>query len=422
MAVRLTGLWRNPDFLKLWAGQTVSAFGDQVSLLALPLTAVLVLGATPAQMGFLGAAETAPYLLVGLFAGVWVDRLRRRPIMIVADLGRAALLGSIPVSAAFDLLRVEQLYAVGFLVGVLNVFFAAANQATLPSVVEREQLVEGNSKFALSRSLARIAGPGATGGLVQLVTAPVVIVLDALSFVVSALCVAFIRRPEPGPPASAQHRGIWREIGEGLRLLGHPLRRAIAGSAGTFNCFATLLSTVYVLYVTRELGITPAALGLILTVGAPGALLGALLGGRALQRFGIGPVMLGGLLLAGASRLVIPLASGPAIAVVALLIAAQFLYGLGTTLYDVNSVSLQQAITPDRYLGRTRASMSVIVAGTMPIGALIGGALGQSIGLRFTLAVGAIGSLFAVAWIAFSPARALREAPQPSEQPALAVG
>ncbi|HUY99078.1 MAG TPA: MFS transporter [Thermomicrobiaceae bacterium] len=264
MRRRPGGLWRHPDFLKLWVGETVSLLGSQVTLLALPLTAVLTLHANAAQMGYLTAIQLAPSLLAGLFAGVWIDRVRRRPIMIAADLGRFALLLGIPLLAVAGRLGMAGLYPIAFLVGILTVCFDVAYQAFLPSLVGREQLVEGNARLEVSRSGALIAGPGLAGLLVGLVTAPFAIAADAASFLGSALFLLGIRTPEPVPVDHGTSRGTRREIAEGLGIvLGNPLLRAIAGSTGTSNLFSSAISAIVILYATRNLGIGPGLLGLI---------------------------------------------------------------------------------------------------------------------------------------------------------------
>ncbi|MDP9381925.1 MAG: MFS transporter [Chloroflexota bacterium] len=406
------GLWRHGDFLRLWLAQTVSVFGTQITLVALPLAAVLALDASAAQVGILGAAERAPFLLFGLFAGVWVDRLRRRPIMIWADIGRALVLGSIPVAAVLGLLCIEQLYLVGFLAGVLTVCFDVAYQSYLPALVEREQLVEGNSKLEVSNSIASIAGPGIAGVLVQILTAPIAILADSLSYLGSALLLGLIRKPEPAPAPRGEQR-IWGEIGEGLGIvLRSPLLRAIAGCTGTSNLFSTGLFTVLVLYATRELGIEPAGYGLILAAIGPGALLGALLAARSARRFGIGPTISWSLLLSGVGLPLIPLASGPPTITVPLLAFVMFLLGLGGPIYNVNQVSLRQAITPARLLGRMNATMRFLVWGTMPVGSLLGGFLAEAIGLRQTMSVMVMGMLLAPLWVLLSPVRVLREQPR----------
>lgn len=411
--IRFTGLWRHPEFLKLWTGQTISQFGTQVSQLAIPLTAVLVLNATPAQMGLLGAFEFAPFLILSLFAGVWVDRLRRRPILIVADIGRTVFLASIPVAALLHMVSVEQLYVVALLTGVLTVFFDVAYQAYLPVLVSREHLVEGNSKLEVSRSVAQIAGPGLAGALVQLVTAPVAIVLDAVSYVASVISLLFIKVPEP-EPLHPKDQPIWAELREGLSVvLGNPLLRSIAGCTATSNLFGNAMQAVYVLYITRELGLPPAVIGLIFAVSGPGALLGSLLAGPIARRFGLGRTIVGSIVVGGIANLLVPLAGGPPVLAAGMLMVAQFFVGVGGPIYNINQVSLRQAITPDRLQGRMNASMRFIVWGTIPIGALLGGALGQIFGLWPTIAAMVLADLLAPLWIVFSPVRQLEAQPAP---------
>jgi len=414
MRLRFAGLWRHTDFVKLWVGQSISLLGSQITFLALPLTAVLVLDATPAQMGFLTAAEAIPSLLVGLFVGVWVDHYRRRPILIAADLGRAALLIVIPIAAILGVLRIEHLYIVAFLVGALELVFDVAHRSFLPSLVKREQLVEGNSKLEMSRSVAMIIGPGVAGGLVQLVTAPIAIAVNAISFLISALFLGWIRTPELAPKPSDQQQNIWGEIGEGLKLVSNNrLLRAIAGCIGTLGLFNSVLEAVLVLYVTRELGIGPGLLGLAFASGSVGFLLGALLPGWATRRFGLGPGIIGGLLLVGLSDLLIPLLDGSMAVVVILMVlmVAQFFFGLGFVIFNTGQVSLRQAITPDHLQGRMNAVMSFIGWGVVPLGGLLGGGLGEMIGLRPTLLLAALGEILAVLWLLLSPMRSLPEPP-----------
>jgi MFS family permease len=414
MRLRFAGLWRHADFVKLWTGQTISLIGSQITFLALPLTAVLVLDATPAQMGFLTAAEGIPSLLVGLFVGVWVDRYHRRPILIAADLGRAALLLVIPVAAILGVLRIEYLYIVAFLVGTLELVFDVAQRSFLPSLVKREQLVEGNSKLEMSRSVAMILGPGVAGGLVQLVTAPIAMAFDAISFLLSALFLGGIRTPEPAPRPSDQRESICEEMGEGLRLVsGDKLLRAVAGCIGTVGLFNSVLEAVLILYVTRELGIGPGLLGLAFAGGSVGFLLGTLLPGWVTRRFGLGPGIIGGLLLVGLSDLLIPLAGGSVVVLVIMMVlmTAQFFFGLGFVIFNTGQVSLRQALTPDHLQGRMNAVISFIGWGVVPLGGLLGGGLGETIGLRSTLLLAALGEILAILWLLLSPLRSLREQP-----------
>jgi MFS family permease len=406
-------LWRHPDFLRLWGAQTVSQFGTGVTHLALPLTAALTLQATPSQMGLLGAAEFLPFLLFGLFAGVWADRLPRRPILVVADLGRALLLGLIPAAALAGFLRIELLYGVGFLVGVLTVFFDVAYQSYLPALVEREALVEGNSKLEVSRSVAQVTSPAVGGVLVQLVTAPVAIAADALSFLASAVLLLGIGRAETRPAASG--RNVWREIGEGLGVIrDSPLLRAIAACTSTSNLFSQVAQVVYVLYVTRELGLAPAEYGAVLAVGSIGALIGALTSGRIAATLGLGPTIIACAALFPVTSLVTAAAGGPPLLILATLTIAQLFGTFLGPVYNVNQLSLRQAITPLRLQGRMNASMRFVVWGTIPIGSLLGGYLGDHIGLRSTLVVGALLSGLSVLPVLLSPVRLLREQPSPS--------
>jgi MFS family permease len=418
----LGGLFRQPDFARLWAGHTISRFGSEVSQLAIPLTAALVLNASATQMGLLAAVEFAPFLLLSLFAGVWVDRLPRRPILIVADIGRALLLASIPLAAVLGVLRIEQLYVVALSTGVLTVFFDVADQAFLPAVVSREHLVEGNSKLEVSRSVAQILGPGLAGGLVQLVTAPIAVLLDAFSFIASVLFLIRIRVPEPPiERASGPQASVWAEIREGLAVvLSNPLLRSIAGCTGTSNLFGNVMAVVFILYATRSLSLEPAEIGLIFAASGPGALLGSLFASRIAHVFGLGRALVGTILIGALANLIIPFASGPRLLVLGLLMLAYFVFGFSSPAYNVNQVSLRQAITPDRLQGRMNASMRFIVWGTMPVGSLLGGALGDAIGLWPTMLVGALGGLLAPLWLLLSPVRQLRDQPSPIVEPARA--
>src|SRR6266516_1496145 len=281
----IKSLWRHPNFIKLWAGQTVSLFGSQISLLAIPLTAVLILNDTPLQMGILTAAEAVPYLLFGLVDGVWVDRLRRRAILIVADVGRFIVLSLIPLNYLLGILRIELLYLLAFLVGTLSIFFDVAYRSYLPSLIEREQLIEGNSKLELSRSVGEIVGPGLAGVLVQFLSAPITILVDALSFLLSALSLVWIRTPEPIARSEKPSKGMGHAIVEGLHFVfGEPLLRTLTSSFATLTLFNSVLEAVFILYLTRDVGITPLLLGIIFAVSSVGFVLGAVLAGWLTRR------------------------------------------------------------------------------------------------------------------------------------------
>lgn len=416
MKTRLGGLWQHPNFLKLWAGETVSVFGSQITLLALPLTAVLVLGATPGQMGILGAVEMAPFLFISLFAGVWVDRWRLRPLMIKADIGRAILLGSIPVVYTLGWLSIEYLYGIALLVGVLTVFFDVAYQSYLPVLVGREHLIEGNGKLEVSRSVAQITGPGLAGTLVQVASGPVALALDAISFAFSAIFLSFIKHTEPAKAVSLVKHNIWREIGEGLGVVfGNRYLRSIAACTGTTNFFTNIAAAVYTLYVVRELHLDAVMLGLIFGIGSIGALIGAVMAGWLARRIGLGWTIIGTAGLTGFGGLAAPLAVGPVPVLMIILTAGYFVNSWGNPVYNINQVSLRQAITPHRLLGRMNASMRFLVWGTMPVGSLLGGLLGEIIGLRATLLVAALGTFLSVLPVFFSPVRGLQEQPAPVE-------
>jgi len=415
---RFSGLWRNPDFMKLWTGQTVSELGSIVTRNALPLVALLVLGASPAQMGLVAATGALPALVFGLAAGVCVDRVRRRPIMIVADLGRAALLLTIPIAAMLGHLTMPQIYAVGALVGALTIFFNVAYQSYLPSLVERENLLEGNSKLALSSSAAEIGGSGLAGILVQAFTAPFAILLDALSYLVSVVSVVLIRKPEPPPRPSGERSHLLKEALDGFGFVAQqPVLRALAGASATRAFFGNFYAALYGLYAIRVLGLGPAGLGIVIAMGGVGSLAGALLSGRAGRRFSLGVVLLGSLAISTAASIFIPLARGPVAIAAASLIVGQLLGDATRTIYEIYQVSLRQAVTPDRLLGRANAGMQMLDAAIGPLGALVGGWLGGMAGPRNTLWIAAAGLFLSLPWLIFSPVRRLRAMPQAAPEP-----
>jgi MFS family permease len=393
--------------LKLWAGETISLFGTQVTVLALPLVAVLTLGASAGEVGMLNAARFAPFIGVTLLAGVIVDRARRRPILIRTNVGRTVLLAVIPVAAAFDALRIEYLYVIGFLVGVLTVFFDLAYQSYVPSLVNRTELTGANSKLQASASAAEVGGPGLGGVLVQVVTAPFAIVLDAVSFLVSALLIGRIRAAEPAPETTEQPRTV-AAIRAGFAFtFKNPYLRPIAGEAATFNLFEQALMTVFVVYAIRSLGFSPAILGLVLSTGAVGALIGSLAAASASRRLGLGPTILAVMVVACTVPIAIPFVDG------ALFLALVFfVWNLAVAVSNVLVVSLRQAITPDRMLGRMNASYRFFTYGAIPLGALLGGTLAEATDLRTALLVSALGLLLALSWIVASPLRKLRKLPE----------
>lgn len=404
------GLWQEPNFLRLWSGRTVSLLGSQVSLLALPLVAVTMLGATPFQMGLLTAAQSAPSLLIGPIAGAWIDRHRRRPVMLACDAGRGLLFMGIPAGALLGVLRITYLYPLAFLTGALSLGFGVAAESYLPSLVGRERLIEANSKLELSRSAAELAGPAVAGYLVQLLTAPLAIAADACSFLASALAIWRIEHDGEtvasnlGTTHLAGH-GLWREAYSALDwVMRHRLLRPLIGASGTLAGFNGMLEAVLILYLSRDLGLSASWLGITFSAGGAGFLLGITLAGAAARRWEPRFVLLAGLALVGGSDLLIPLAHGGPKTVLPLLILAQFFFGLGLPIFNVNAVSLRQRETPDHLLGRVAAASRVLTNGLVPLGALLGGATGAWLSARLTLAIAASGELLAIGWILMLPA------------------
>jgi MFS family permease len=412
MLGRLTGLWRHGDFLRLWVAAAISDMGSQVSALALPLIAALMLGATSWQMGVLTAAGSIPVLLVGLLAGAWVDRLRRRPVLIAADLGRAAVLLAIPLASAAGTLRIEILYTVSLVAGALTVLFDVAHVSFLPSLVERERLVEANSKLQATASVAQVAGPGLGGVLVGLMGAPFAVLVDALSFVASALFIARLRVAEPLAAVPGRRPGVLAEIGEGLRVVvEQPVLRALAGCSATTNLFGWMFLAVYVLFMTRDLGLSAVGVGLVFATGGVGALAGALVTGPATRRFGPGPTMIVAQLLFGLTGMAVPLAVLVPRVALPMVLTAEFAQWMTVTAYYVNAVSVRQVIATERLQGRVTATMRFLAGGAVPLGALMGGALGGVIGLPLTLVAAELGMLLGFLWLLLSPVRVLRSLP-----------
>ena len=418
-AQRRPGLIRHPDFVKLWTAETISQFGTQVSLLALPLIAAIILRVPPLEFALLATFEFLPFILLSLPAGVWVDRLRRRPILIVTDIGRAIALFSVPVAVFFDVLTIWQLYAVGFFMGCMTVFFDVAYQSYLPALVERQDLVEGNSKLEISRSAAQITGPGIAGILIGLITAPIAIVVDSVSFLLSAAFLLLIRRPEPVPArpavvAGAKGPSMRTEIAEGLRYVGgNRYLRSISATTALSNLFGNIAMSILLLYLVRELGFTAELLGITFSLGSIGFLVGAVGANRLAARFGVGRTIVGSAMLFGPALL--PIALAPADLTLPFVAAGGFLGGLGGAIYNINQVSFRQAITPERIQGRMNATMRFIVWGTIPVGTIMGGSLGGLIGLHETIWVGAIGSLFAFIPVALGPVRSILTMPEPED-------
>ena len=408
-------LRRNRSFRRLWIGQTVSQLGTQVTMLALPLVAIRVLDAGPLEVGVLAACETLPFLLVGLPAGVWVDRRRRQPILVLADVGRAAVLAAVPVAYAFDVLAVWQLYVVALLAGAQTVFFDVAYQSYLPALVPRSRLVEGNARLELSRSASQVAGPGAGGLLVELLRAPYAIAVDSASFLVSAVFVAGIRTAEPDPePAADDERTMRRSIAVGLRyVLQHPVLRRIAACTGISNLFSGAGMAVFLLYAVDRLDISPGVIGLIFSLGGLGALLSAATTERIGRALGVGLTIVVSAALTGAAFVLVPLA--PRDNAVPWFLAAMLIETFAASVYNITQVSLRQTVTPTRMQGRMNATMRFVVWGALPLGSLVGGVLGRVIGLQGTLWVSALGGTLCVLPLLSRSVLGLRTMPPAAE-------
>lgn len=409
MTRRRGGLLWHRDFRWLWSGESISQLGTQVTVIALPLIAVKTLAASTFGVGVLVALQYAAFLLLGLPVGAWVDRMRRRPVMIAADVARAVLLATLPLAAAFGVLTIYQLYAVALLHGGCTLFFDVAYQSYLPSLVDRSELVEGNAKLQASESVAQVAGPAVGGFLVQAVTAPFAVLADAVSFVLSAGSLRAIRMTEPPVPRAGQ-RSLRREIAEGLRfVLGHPILRAIAGCTGSYNFFGNAFQAVAVVFLVRQVGVSPGVIGVLFSAGSAGAIAGALTASAAGRRLGTARAIWVPLAVTGPLAVIIALTfPGPGLILFA---AGWFGLSFSTVVYNVNQVAYRQALCPPGLLGRMNATMRFLVWGTIPLGGLAGGALGTALGNRGALWVILSGQALSVLWLLASPLRTARDLP-----------
>lgn len=421
---RRAGPLRRPDFLKLWIGQSVSKAGTLVTDFALPLAAILTLRASAAQVALLTGASIAPRLALGLLAGVWVDRTRRRPLMIAADIARAVIIGSVPLAALMGRLRIEQLYLVALTCSALSALFDVAYPAYLPTLVPPDELVGANSVLEASGAVAEVAGFGGAGALTQALTAPIALAVDAISYVVSALSLALIRSHEPKPQRATgedagereQALALWREMADGLRLLlREQTMRALAGAAGVFELFGGMIGVVLMLYLVRDVHLSLAALGIVFGVGGVSAFAGTLMVGHATRRWGIGRTVIGGLAIYTATAVLMPLASGPAWLPITLLTIAQ-LSDCAHTVYSVGRASLLQGLSAPGALGRIHAGAQVVESLATLLGIALGGVLGQTVGPRATLFLAAGGLMLAPLWLARSPLRRLWNLPTTSPE------
>ena len=406
---QLTGLWRDRDFVRLWVGTTLSQLGSGLG--ALGLVAVVMLEASPLQMGILSGAGVAPGVMLGLGIGVWADRMRIRPILVITSIVRALSLASVPASFAFDALLMEQLYAVALINGVCGTFMSVAFGAYLPKVVGRGNLVEANGKLAASGSVVDTGAFSVGGWIAQLAPVVATVVTAALSFVLSALFFLAIRIPESEVSSSDEHRSTLWEVWQGLAFVfANPVLRALAGSAVAEGLLHGCVGAVILIYGVRELGLDTGVLATIFAVGGISSMIGATYSTRVARRFGVGPATVVGFLLFGIGTLLLALARGPLLIAGAALIICQ-LFDAAYTIYEINEVSLRQAVVPDGMLGRVTASFQFVGIGIFLLGLLLGGALAETVGLRPTLVVAGVCGVGGAVWLFLSPVWKLRELP-----------
>jgi len=405
-------LRENLVFRRVWSGQTISLFGDQISLIAIPLTAVLVLDANAKQMGYLIAAELVPNLFFALHAGAWVDRRgRRRQTMIFTDLVRAGLLATIPLAYAFGELTIQQLYVVAFLVGTMSVFFFVSYSSLFVALVERDDYVEGNSVLAGSRAFSFVAGPSIGGILVQLLKAPYALLVDSISFLFSAAFLASIDPVEPAVEEAEKGHVV-----AGVRyIVTSPVMRSSLLATATINLFNFVFHALFILYAVRSLNVRPATLGIVLGAGAVGGLIGSVVTSRLGRQIGIGPTYILGCIVFPVPLVLVPLAGGPYWLILAMLFLAEFGAGLGVMILDISAASIFAALVPHRLRSRVSGAYMVVNMGVRPVGSLIGGFLGTAIGLQTTLWIGVVGAAAGFLWLLPSPIPKMRELPELAE-------
>jgi len=407
-------LWSHPDFVKLWTGQSISELGSQVSQLAIPWLAAVELHASPLAFSLLGVLGFLPFVLFALPAGVWVDRLRRRQILIVGDSARAVLLMLIPVLWFAGVLEIWQLLVLEFVIGIFTVFFDVAYQSYLPALIEREHLVDGNSKLQVTVGIAQVGGPSLAGALIGAITAPYAILVDSMSFVISSVFMLRMRHREnlPRQDTNEPRPRMWPQVKEGLAwVVGQRNLRAIAGCTGTSNFCSSLMFAIVILYMVRVLHLSAFEAGAVFAVGSAGSIVGALFANRLGLRLGLGTAIVFTAVIFSFGGLAYPLA--PKSFPLPLLMTGQLLFGFSAIAYNILQVSYRQAITPERLQGRMNAAMRWIVWGTIPLGTLAGGAIAQATTLHTALWVGAVLGTPTFLWVLLSPLRSVREIPQP---------
>jgi MFS family permease len=413
---RRDGVFANHDFRKLWAGETVSLIGTQVTQFALPLVAVITLRATVFEVGVLNALKFVPVLVFSLFAGVWLDRTRRRPIMIAAALGNVLLIGLVPIASAAGVLSIGLLYVVVALAGSLGMVFDIGALSYVPSLVEPRHLSEANSKIQAIRAFAGIAGPGLAGLLVGLITAPITLSVDAVSYLFSAAGLISIRKPEPELERPEQRTSIWSSLGEGLHAVyGNRLLFGLLTQGAATNLFFGVFTTVFVVYAIRDLHMTPFTLGLVVGAAAAGSLAGALSGGRVRKWLGFRRTMIITTIGECAAPLILLIPRHPTVPLVILMIAAQLIYGICLTIDNVIVITVRQVVTPKHVLARMNAAYRMLLFGVAPIGMFLGGVLGSVFGVWTALVIACVTMCLPIAWIFFAPVFRLSEMPEAAQ-------
>lgn len=411
-AVARGGVLRNKDFAKLWAGESVSLVGTQVTQFTMPLVAILSLNATVFQVGVLNALRFVPVIVLSLFAGVWLDRVRRRPVLIGCALASAVVIGLVPITSVTGVLSIGLLYAVVTLAGALSMTFDVGALSYVPFLVERRHLAQGNGMIQTSTAFAGVAGPGLAGFLVGLITAPITLSVDAVSYLFSAAGLISIRKREPAPAAPAQDTSMWRSVAEGLRTVyGNSLLRAMLTQGTMMNLAYGIFITVFVVYAIRALGLSALQLGIVMAAAAVGSMTGAMLASRVTRALGLGRTMTATVILVSAAPLLLLIPRNASLPAIAVMITAQFCYGVSLTMNNVNAITIRQVATPPRLLARMNATYRMQLYGAAPIGMFAGGLLGTTYGLRTALVIGLIGIAIPVIWIFFSPVFRLKEMP-----------
>jgi MFS family permease len=404
-------LWHKPGFLKLWAGQSVSLMGSSVTGLALPLTAIYLLHVNASQIGVLKTLQWVPYILISLFVGAWSDRHKRRPLMIAASLGQAIVLGTIVAFAKLGLLSLDILFGAVLITGSLTVLFDVSYTGYIPELVDKEDLLGANSRLQSSAAVAQVSGPAVGGLLIQLVTAPLALLADAISFIVSVVSLLWIREREPAPTPHPGEAGVISQIKAGLAIVARqPVLRALVVTSACYNLFAQWISVLFLIFAVRTLGMSAGVIGAISSGAAVGGLLGSLAGGTICRKIGVGRAYMVSVAGECLVLLAVPFVPRHQVALAAVVMAVAFaITGAGSAVSSIGSISIRQAMTPPHLIGRMTASNRFVSYGVIAIGALFGGLVGQWLGLRTGLLVGAIGLQVTTIWVAFSPLPRLRD-------------